>query len=358
MDLAVQDDKSALKRNRIDHFDVADGSVIRYVESCLNYINPELLYWNSGLKINNLPAILSEHEGLVDLIQINNHKRINKHFEAVNRAIATGSYFITSVETKGTRKTRILNRYPKGFRMIVYSSDVLLHRIFAKLNSTKKFYYTLTEGKNRALSLTETLGRLVSCGFEIIDYKQIGHKTYIVTKKVTEPEYDMQPTYGLFCKLNRVGYKGRLISFYKLRTMHPYSEYLQEYLYNTNGTHNGDKINSDFRVTSWGKIFRKFWIDELPMLWNFLKGEIKLVGVRPLSRHKFGTYPDELQEKRIQVKPGLVPPFYADMPDSVEEFYKTEERYLDEYLRRPYWTDFKYFFKAMHNIFFKRARSR
>lgn len=358
MDLALQEDKRVLRRHRVDHFDVAEDSVIRYVQSCLNVVKPELLYWNSGLKVNNLPSILADYEGLVDLKQINSRPRINKHFELVNNSIESGNYFITSVETKGKRKERIYQKYPKGISQLVYAADFLFHRVLSKLNTTRQLYYSITKGANRALSLTETLGRLISCGFEIIDYKEIGYRTYIVTKKISEPEYDMKPTYGLLCKLNRVGFQGEVISVYKVRTMHPYSEYLQEFLYNHNGTENGDKINGDFRVTNWGKIFRKFWIDELPMLRNFIKGELKLVGVRPLSRHKFETYPEDLQNKRIQVKPGLVPPFYADMPETVEGFYETESQYLDEYLRRPYWTDTKYFFKAMYNIFFKRARSR
>jgi lipopolysaccharide/colanic/teichoic acid biosynthesis glycosyltransferase len=128
-------------------------------------------------------------------------------------------------------------------------------------------------------------------------------------------------------------------------------------VFEKNGTANGDKITDDFRVTNWGKIFRKFWIDELPMLFNWAKRDLKLVGVRPLSEHKFYTYPKHLQKKRTMVKPGLVPPFYADLPNTPEEFFATEERYLDAYMKKPIRTDIRYFFKAMYNIFVKKARS-
>jgi len=57
------------------------------------------------------------------------------------------------------------------------------------------------------------------------------------------------------------------------------------------------------------------------------------------------------------VKPGLVPPFYADLPETTEEFFQTEERYLDAYMKKPIRTDIRYFFKAMYNIFVKKARS-
>ena len=49
----------------------------------------------------------------------------------------------------------------------------------------------------------------------------------------------------------------------------------------------GDKIINEYRVTSWGKVLRKYWIDELPMIINWLKRELKFVGVRPLSEDYF-----------------------------------------------------------------------
>jgi lipopolysaccharide/colanic/teichoic acid biosynthesis glycosyltransferase len=73
----------------------------------------------------------------------------------------------------------------------------------------------------------------------------------------------------------------------KFRTMHPYSEYLQEYVYHTNDLQEGGKFKDDFRVTSWGKVMRAMWIDELPQFSNFFKGELALVGVRALSEHYY-----------------------------------------------------------------------
>ena len=102
---------------------------------------------------------------------------------------------------------------------------------------------------------------------------------------------------------------------------------------------------------------RRFWLDEMPMLYNWLKGEMKLVGVRPLSRHYFSLYSKELQEKRIRHKPGLIPPYYADMPETLEEIQTSELKYLDAYEKKPFKTDWIYFWKALYNIIFKHARS-
>ncbi len=144
---------------------------------------------------------------------------------------------------------------------------------------------------------------------------------------------------------------------YKLRTMHPYAEYLQEYVYDMSDLQEGGKFKDDFRITTIGKIFRKFWLDELPMFINFFRGELKLVGVRPLSKHYFSLYNKDLQEKRIKTKPGLIPPFYVDMPKTLDEIQASEMKYLLAYAKHPFRTDWKYFWIAVWNIVFRKARS-
>ena len=207
------------------------------------------------------------------------------------------------------------------------------------------------------MSKAETLGRLYSCGFEIIDESEFGNKLCLVAKKVKPPIYDLGPTYGPVIKLKRYGKNGKEIMVYKLRTMHPYSEYIQKYIYDLNGTSTGDKADNDFRINTLGSFFRKLWIDELPMLINLFRGDIKIVGVRPLSSHKLSIYPKELQKLRNKHKPGLVPPYYSDMPNGQQEMWESERNYLLAYDDSPLKTDIKYFFKAFYNIIFRHARS-
>ena len=128
-------------------------------------------------------------------------------------------------------------------------------------------------------------------------------------------------------------------------------------MFQKNDLKDGGKIKDDFRISPEGKILRKFWIDELPMIFNLLKGEMKLVGVRPLSGHYFSLYTKELQELRVKTKPGLIPPFYVDMPVTLEEIIASEIKYLKAYEKAPYHTDFTYFFKSLYNILIKRKRS-
>jgi lipopolysaccharide/colanic/teichoic acid biosynthesis glycosyltransferase len=139
--------------------------------------------------------------------------------------------------------------------------------------------------------------------------------------------------------------------------MHPYSEYIQDYVYKLYDLQNGGKFKNDFRITSWGAVCRKIWLDELPMLINYVKGDMKIVGIRPLSKQYFELYKKEVQTRRIIYKPGLIPPFYAHLPEDLEGIQASELKYLDEYDKHPFFTDFRYFFKSGWNILFMKARS-
>jgi lipopolysaccharide/colanic/teichoic acid biosynthesis glycosyltransferase len=207
------------------------------------------------------------------------------------------------------------------------------------------------------MSKAEALGRLCSCGFRILEIKEINNKLYFVGQKDKVPVYDLNPSYGPLFTMRRVGKNGKIINVYKFRTMYPYAEYLQEYIYETNNLTEGGKFADDFRITKWGACLRKCWLDELPMLYNLLKGDIKIVGVRPLSKHYYSLYTKELQKKRNDSKPGLLPPFYVDMPKTLEEIINSELKYLKEYEKAPLKTDFQYFWAILNNIFIKKARS-
>jgi len=91
---------------------------------------------------------------------------------------------------------------------------------------------------------------------------------------------------------------------------------------------------------------------------NLLKGEMKLVGVRPLSMQYFNLYNKELQEKRVRYKPGLLPPYYADMPKSLDEIQESEMNYLIACeTRGEFKTDLRYLVIILRNILIKKARS-
>ena len=102
---------------------------------------------------------------------------------------------------------------------------------------------------------------------------------------------------------------------------------------------------------------RKTWLDELPMVYNWIRGEGKLFGVRPISSHYFSLYSEELKEMRKKAKPGLIPPFYADLPKTFSEICDSEERYLRACQKNPVRTQWIYFWKVFSNIVFKGVRN-
>jgi lipopolysaccharide/colanic/teichoic acid biosynthesis glycosyltransferase len=295
---------------------------------------------------------------IVNLHKLNDMRWFNRYFLLCHERLRPGGCLVGKAHTISMHRDYFRSKYPGFPGAIFYVLSFIWGRVFPKLPWLQKFYFAVTKGRNRMVSRAEILGRLCFCGFEIVAEEEIGHKLFFIARKIKRPSLDQNPTYGPLVRLKRTGQGGRPITVYKFRTMYPFSEYLQEYVFNMNGTRDGDKIINDFRITGWGKILRRLWLDELPMLYNWLRGDLKLVGVRPLSDHKLSTYPAALQKKRnSRVKPGLLPPFYADRPKTVEEFFRTEGRYLDAYQKRPVITDAKYFWKIVWNIVVKQARS-
>src|SRR3989339_144869 len=222
-------------------------------------------------------------EFYLNLHEINDMRRINEFFIKINSVLINGGVFIGCVEPATLRRSKFLKEFPFYLANFFYSLDYLWRRVFPKIPYLQKIYFSITNGKNRVISLSEVLGRLYYCGFEVIN---------------------------------------------------------------------------DFRVTSWGKVLRRFWIDELPMIVNLIKGDLSLVGVRPLSVHKFEMYPEDFRNERKKYRPGLIPPYYYDLPKSFDKLVESERNYLERYSVKPFSTQIKYLFGALYNIVFKRARSK
>ena len=331
-----------------DHSFVKNNPIYKRVfEFIDNHIplHPETSFITSNLKSFPLKQNNSlEYSSIINLGRINDIRYINKFFEEINDQLPIKGKFVCCVKSfQDIEKNIRIKKIPVlGFIFSLFLFT--FKRFFPKVKVLKKIYFSFTKGENRFLSKSEALGRLISCGFDIIDYKKINGLIYIISVKNRKPKFDMNPSYGPIYTMPRVGKNKKIINVYKIRTMHPYSEYLQSYMYQKNGTTNGDKINDDFRVSKIGNMLRKLWIDELPMVLNLIKGDIKLVGVRPLSKVKFKMYPTYAQEARVKSKPGLVPPFYVDLPDSFEGLVDSEMLYLERHKKSPTLTDINYFF--------------
>ncbi|HBM4451269.1 TPA: sugar transferase, partial [Enterococcus faecium] len=93
-------------------------------------------------------------------------------------------------------------------------------------------------------------------------------------------------------KQERPGKSEKIFSMYKFRTMTDERD------------HNGEYLPDEIRLTKFGKILRATSLDELPELWNILKGDMSIVGPRPLLVEYLPLY-SEKQRKRHNVRPGL-----------------------------------------------------
>ncbi|MBK8195090.1 MAG: sugar transferase [Lewinellaceae bacterium] len=322
-------------------------SVILNTSSPLNLIN--VISWRGydGSEIGSI----------INIKRLNDIRYVNKFLESANEYLRPGGYLIGCVETSQQRKDRLMEKFAFPFNHVYYFFDFWVKRVWPKMPHLKHLYFLLTLGRNRVISEMETYGRLYSCGYKLLKTVDAGGQMFFVAQKIAEPDYNSDASYGPLIKLRRVGKNGKIFNVYKLRTMYPYSEYLQAFIYDNYGLQKGGKFKDDPRVTTMGRIFRKYWIDELPMLINWLKGDVKLMGVRPLSKHYFGLYPKEFQDYRKQFKPGLIPPVYVEIPKSLEDVVDIECRYLKAYERNPILTDMRYFWKAFCNIVFKKVRS-
>lgn len=142
----------------------------------------------------------------------------------------------------------------------------------------------------------------------------------------------------------RVGMNGRKFRFYKFRTMRPDAEkYLEELLSRNEMTGPVFKIKNDPRITRIGKLLRRTSLDELPQLWNVLKGDMSIVGPRPALPRETEQY-DEHAWKRTAVMPGLtcywqIQPKRNSLP--FEKWLELDLKYIEE---RSFLVDWKIIF--------------
>lgn len=142
----------------------------------------------------------------------------------------------------------------------------------------------------------------------------------------------------------RVGRDGKTFTFYKFRSMRPNAENELEQLLSQNEMDGpAFKIRNDPRITRVGRILRKTSIDELPQLWNVLKGDMSIVGPRPGLPREVEQY-DAYARQRLLVQPGLTC-FWQIQPDrnslSFDEWVELDVKYIKE---RSFRTDWKIIF--------------
>ncbi|MDZ7372504.1 MAG: sugar transferase [candidate division KSB1 bacterium] len=147
-------------------------------------------------------------------------------------------------------------------------------------------------------------------------------------------------------KQKRCGLNGRKFTLYKFRTMVPGAERKKQELLRMNEM-NGPvfKMKRDPRVTPIGRILRKFSIDELPQLFNVLKGDMSIVGPRPALPVEVELY-EVWQRRRLSLKPGLTCIWQVSGRNKVpfERWMQMDLEYIDNW---SLWLDFKIMLKTV-----------
>ena len=158
------------------------------------------------------------------------------------------------------------------------------------------------------------------------------------------------PKGKVFFAQERNGRYPKTFKMYKFRSMvHNAEELLKDLMDRNEQTGPVFKINDDPRITKVGKFIRKTSIDELPQLFNVLKGDMSLVGPRPPIPHEVDQY-NSYQMQRLAVKPGLTCMWQVSGRNNIgfDEWVEMDIEYIKT---RNLWLDIKLIFKTVGVLF-------
>ncbi|HZF02498.1 MAG TPA: sugar transferase [Methylomirabilota bacterium] len=156
----------------------------------------------------------------------------------------------------------------------------------------------------------------------------------------------------VFFKQQRSGLNGAPFIIYKFRTMVSNAEQFKHELEVMNEMRGPVfKVTNDPRVTGAGKFLRRYSLDELPQLWNVLRGEMSLVGPRPLPVDEVKRFNDFAHRRRLSVKPGLTCLWQVSGRNQISDFkdwVRLDLEYIDNW---SLWLDLKILLKTIPAVF-------
>ena len=152
----------------------------------------------------------------------------------------------------------------------------------------------------------------------------------------------------------RIGHGCAEFGMYKLRTMVEGADMLEGALAEARRDRTFLKIENDPRVTPVGRVLRKLSIDELPQLYNVLRGDMSLVGPRPLLPCDFRRFPKREQMRRFAVRPGITGLWQVSGRSrcSDAERIRLDLEYVD---RRSIWLDLRILARTVQVVFSARG---
>lgn len=158
----------------------------------------------------------------------------------------------------------------------------------------------------------------------------------------------------VFFKHKRIGKDGKEIYLPKFRSMKPNAENIEDMLSRKEleAYYKEYKLDNDPRITKIGKFLRKTSLDELPNVWSILKGDMSVIGPRPLMESELKEKYGEEADKLVSVKPGMIGWWAANGRSNCTyesgERQKRELYYVDNC---SVWLDIKIIFKTIGKVF-------
>jgi lipopolysaccharide/colanic/teichoic acid biosynthesis glycosyltransferase len=316
------------------------------------------VFFRKQVRPADMPQSKSISAGLViSDIRLNDVRRLNKFFLSCADRLEVGGYIVGRYLPLENAQKELRRRFRGPFYCPAAALHFICRRAIPKIPHLNSLYFFLTKGRNRVFSRTEIWGRLESCGMRVMIETVGDGEVFLSVKKVGDPVPYQKPSYYPLIALDKVGLAGGIIKAHKIRTMYPFSEFLQNRIYEAHSLETTGKFAGDFRITRYGRFLRKYWIDELPQILDWWHGDIKFVGLRAMSRHYFSLYSEDFQEMYRKVKPGLIPPIFSESTAGFDQIVEVEQQYVKRYLQHPLRTDTRYFFKTMKDIIIKGVRS-
>ncbi len=156
----------------------------------------------------------------------------------------------------------------------------------------------------------------------------------------------------IFFKHKRVGLNGKTFEVIKFRTMYPDAQEKLKELLEKDPKAREEwektfKLKNDPRVTPIGKFLRKTSLDELPQFINVLKGEMSVVGPRPVTEEELKKYYGDKAKYYLSVKPGITGYWQVEGRSDVEDYKKRVEMDVWYVKNRSFWLDLKIILKTI-----------
>lgn len=221
----------------------------------------------------------------------------------------------------------------KAFKFEEEFDEVAIAIDFSEVLAKESIFYSITK------RLIDIVGSL--CGIILLS------PLFLIVAVLIKLE---DPKGKVFFAQERNGRYPKTFKMYKFRSMvHNAEDLLKDLMDRNEQTGPVFKINDDPRITKVGKFIRKTSIDELPQLFNVLKGDMSLVGPRPPIPHEVDQY-NSYQMQRLAVKPGLTCIWQVSGRNNIgfDEWVEMDIEYIK---RRSLWLDIKLIFKTVGVLF-------